>query len=352
MNNLLNIKELQDQTNYYDYGFRQYDAQLGRWHVIDAMAENYFSTSPYAYVMNDPINHTDIAGLYRGGGNQWTSYPRPYIDSNSSRVGGEGMNFRNNMPRTLMGLNLAHYYNPYRNPGGSFEDYWKKVNGELVYTGYGDENLKGKFGSDANGNLYSLSIEGLPTISFKDGTKVSDIITTNADGSKGINWEGLANYFGDNDFESSTGGDNPDTGKEMGPIGVGISIELAFPGMKRIYGHRGMGISFGFVADVKGLSWYYTRKTAERGLACSISPEAFYVDGVDGKVYNDILNNYGYSESAGYGPYGIEFGADNGADFGQKPKYYQYSLSGFAKGFDYSAVSWKTYTTITNLVYP
>ncbi len=105
---LYNGKEQQEQTLYYDYGFRQYDAQLGRWHVIDAMAEKYLSTSPYAYVMNDPINHTDIAGLYRGGGNQWTSYPRPYLDSNSSRVGGEGMNFRNNMTGTILGLNTAH----------------------------------------------------------------------------------------------------------------------------------------------------------------------------------------------------------------------------------------------------
>ncbi len=104
----MNTKEQQEQTLYYDYGFRQYDAQLGRWHVVDALAEKYLSTSPYAYVMNDPINHTDIAGLYRGGGNQWISYPRPYLDSNSSRVGGEGMNFRNNMTGTILGLNSAH----------------------------------------------------------------------------------------------------------------------------------------------------------------------------------------------------------------------------------------------------
>jgi len=61
---LYNGKEQQDQTNYYDYGFRQFDAQLGRWHVVDAMSEKYFSTSPYAYVQNDPINHRDYLGLW------------------------------------------------------------------------------------------------------------------------------------------------------------------------------------------------------------------------------------------------------------------------------------------------
>jgi RHS repeat-associated protein len=39
------------------------DPQLGRWHVIDAMAESYMSHSPYAYTMNDPVNYTDLLGL-------------------------------------------------------------------------------------------------------------------------------------------------------------------------------------------------------------------------------------------------------------------------------------------------
>ena len=62
---LYNGKELQEQTGMYDYGFRQLDPQLGRWHVIDAMAEKYMSTSPYAYVENDPINQRDYLGLWK-----------------------------------------------------------------------------------------------------------------------------------------------------------------------------------------------------------------------------------------------------------------------------------------------
>ena len=60
---LYNSKELQDQTNYLDYGFRQMDPQLGRWHVVDALSEKYYSVSGYAYVGNDPINHIDLLGL-------------------------------------------------------------------------------------------------------------------------------------------------------------------------------------------------------------------------------------------------------------------------------------------------
>ena len=62
-NFLYNGKELQEQTGYYDYGFRQLDPALGRWHVIDAHAESYLSHSPYSYVYNNPISFTDLLGL-------------------------------------------------------------------------------------------------------------------------------------------------------------------------------------------------------------------------------------------------------------------------------------------------
>ena len=58
-----NGKELQTQTNYLDYGFRQLDPQLGRWHCVDKLAEMYSSVSPYAYALNDPVNNIDVAGL-------------------------------------------------------------------------------------------------------------------------------------------------------------------------------------------------------------------------------------------------------------------------------------------------
>ena len=37
--------------------------QLGRWHVIDPLAELYVGYSPYNYVLNNPISYLDPTGL-------------------------------------------------------------------------------------------------------------------------------------------------------------------------------------------------------------------------------------------------------------------------------------------------
>ena len=39
-----------------------YDAQLGRWHVIDPIANQFVSQSPYSYVGNNPVKRVDPDG--------------------------------------------------------------------------------------------------------------------------------------------------------------------------------------------------------------------------------------------------------------------------------------------------
>ena len=59
---LYNKKELQEDSQLYDYGARFYDPVVGRWTAIDPNAENYENTSSYAYVLNNPINFSDMDG--------------------------------------------------------------------------------------------------------------------------------------------------------------------------------------------------------------------------------------------------------------------------------------------------
>ena len=48
--------------NWLDFGARNYEAALGRWMNIDAMAENYYEWTPYNYTMNNPILFVDPDG--------------------------------------------------------------------------------------------------------------------------------------------------------------------------------------------------------------------------------------------------------------------------------------------------
>ncbi len=48
--------------NWYDYGARHYDAALGRFTTVDPSVENYYSTSPFTYCLNNSLNYIDPLG--------------------------------------------------------------------------------------------------------------------------------------------------------------------------------------------------------------------------------------------------------------------------------------------------
>ena len=54
--------DLMHGLNTYDYGARQHDPILARWDRIDPLCEKFYSTSPYAYCENSPVNVIDPDG--------------------------------------------------------------------------------------------------------------------------------------------------------------------------------------------------------------------------------------------------------------------------------------------------
>ncbi|MGS0747491.1 RHS repeat-associated core domain-containing protein [Halpernia sp. GG3] len=80
-----NGKELQED-GIYDYGARMYMPDIGRWGVVDPLAEFQRKINPYAYCYNNPVNFYDPTGMIGEGG---PDDPRPGTTGTKTLANGE-----------------------------------------------------------------------------------------------------------------------------------------------------------------------------------------------------------------------------------------------------------------------
>ncbi|WP_318845735.1 RHS repeat-associated core domain-containing protein [Chryseobacterium sp. JV558] len=176
--NKYNGKELQE-TGMYSYGWRDYMPDIGRWNGIDQLAEAYSSTSPYAYVANNPVLMTDPDG-------RWMDDSGHITDTTGQTFGFHGPSYRPQNVTNYLGVNPGDGgggdgYNftgkdavtmfSYFRDGGTMSGLSFDNNGAIGWIG--NPTLTTYSGTDIHGEIdlgtgYSAKFKDLPLDAYKN----------------------------------------------------------------------------------------------------------------------------------------------------------------------------------------
>ncbi|WP_286467072.1 RHS repeat-associated core domain-containing protein [Myroides sp. DF42-4-2] len=159
---MVDLLELQDELgfNVYDYGARNYDAAIGRWMIVDPLAEEFPGWNPYHYVHNNPMNLIDPTGMI---GEDWVDHATdkgeklltydPFVHSEEDAIGRGYRNVKGvSETMSYNGTSGTESYN--LNANGSVTD---NLNGTTTDVGFNAIRTSDGFYISENSQLKSFS---------------------------------------------------------------------------------------------------------------------------------------------------------------------------------------------------
>jgi RHS repeat-associated protein len=276
-----NGKEEQDEMGlgWLDYGARMYMPELGRWGVIDGKADNYFSISPYNFVMNNPIIAVDPDGneiVIIGDDKYRTSVRQALADLSQTP---EGARLVNSLMKSEH-VTVIHF-------GG------KGVNNRYAH----GETSDGKSGSwihfDPNSETQGLGVPGIAYVSLSHELRHSE-----QDSESDPNWKKSEN--GDYPEAKLPNSDKSIPFREVDAVNnTENKVRAAIPGAGRRDTYKIDGVILNIRNIVISGKTYQVKETDYKSFSGKTAPETFkkIMKALNNGVTLRMLMNYNMKSS-------------------------------------------------------